>query len=126
MKIFKSLKTPNIWKQAFIPLAIFVHKFDCRCGWTGLYHTLCLGSSVFTLLYYCQSDKTGLNCRIVVAFICGSRHCNSDRISGMGCFVGFELSFRKTTTLLQTTLSLHPLLLAKVLKYLRIQHFPVL
>ncbi|WP_228045842.1 hypothetical protein, partial [Tolypothrix sp. LEGE 11397] len=44
-----------------IPLAIFVHKFDCWCGWTGLYHALCLGSSIFTLLYYCQSDKTGLS-----------------------------------------------------------------
>ncbi|EKE99523.1 hypothetical protein FDUTEX481_09968 [Tolypothrix sp. PCC 7601] len=60
MEIFKSLETPNIWKQTFIPLAIFVHKFDCWCGWTGLYHALCLGSSIFTLLYYCQSDKTGL------------------------------------------------------------------
>lgn len=61
MKVFKSLEAPNIWKQAFIPLAIFVHEFDCWCGWTRLYHTLCLGSSVCTLLYYCQSDKTGIN-----------------------------------------------------------------
>ena len=60
MKVLKSLKTPDIWKQAFIPLAIFIHKFYCWCGPTRLYHTLCLGSRIFTLLYYCQSDKTGL------------------------------------------------------------------
>ncbi|EKF01141.1 hypothetical protein FDUTEX481_08317 [Tolypothrix sp. PCC 7601] len=66
MEIFKSLETPNIWKQTFIPLAIFVHKFDCWCGWTGLYHALCLGSSIFTLLYYCQSDKTGLSRLILI------------------------------------------------------------
>jgi hypothetical protein len=39
---------------------IFIHKFYCWCGPTRLYHTLCLGSSICTLLYYCQSDKTGL------------------------------------------------------------------
>ncbi|RCJ30222.1 hypothetical protein A6V25_35700 [Nostoc sp. ATCC 53789] len=61
MKVLKSLEAPNIWKQAFIPLAIFVHKFNCWCGWTGLYHTLCLGSSICTLLYYRQSDKTGID-----------------------------------------------------------------
>ncbi|MEJ6485783.1 hypothetical protein N0Y54_31635 [Nostoc punctiforme UO1] len=60
MKVLKSLEAPNIWKQAFIPLTIFVHEFDCWCGWTRLYHTLYLGSSVCTLLYYRQSDKTGL------------------------------------------------------------------
>src|SRR4028118_1504654 len=61
MKVFKSLETSNIWKQVFIPLTIFVHKFYCWCGWTRLYHNLRLGSNVCTLLYYCQSDKTGLN-----------------------------------------------------------------
>ena len=25
------------------------------------------------------------NCRIVVAFICGNRHCSGDRISNLGC-----------------------------------------
>ncbi|MBW4640602.1 MAG: hypothetical protein KME05_20715, partial [Gloeocapsa sp. UFS-A4-WI-NPMV-4B04] len=41
-------------------LTIFVHKFYCWSGWTRLYHNLRLGSNVCTLLYYCQSDKTGL------------------------------------------------------------------
>ncbi|MBW4640230.1 MAG: hypothetical protein KME05_18780, partial [Gloeocapsa sp. UFS-A4-WI-NPMV-4B04] len=49
------------------PLTIFVHKFYCWSGWTRLYHNLRLGSNVCTLLYYCQSDKTGL-LRLGVSF----------------------------------------------------------
>ena len=60
MQVLKSFKAPNFWKQLFIPLTIFVHKFYCRCGWTRLYHPLYLYFDVCTLLYSCQSDKTGL------------------------------------------------------------------
>ncbi|MBW4641213.1 MAG: hypothetical protein KME05_23960, partial [Gloeocapsa sp. UFS-A4-WI-NPMV-4B04] len=60
------------------PLTIFVYKLYCWCGWTRLYHTLGLGSSVCTLLYYCQSDKTGLKPTSLISIVISVLATQSD------------------------------------------------
>ncbi|HEY9806831.1 MAG TPA: hypothetical protein V6D04_09695, partial [Candidatus Obscuribacterales bacterium] len=53
---------------------IFVHKFYCRYGWTRLCHSLYLGCSVFILLYYLKSDKTGIESLVVGILENSDRH----------------------------------------------------